>query len=213
MIPLRDCYPTRERPVITYLLILANLFIFLLELLAPDLEAFINQYALIGAKVNFFIPASLWPFLTFQFLHGGFLHLFSNMWFLKIFGDNVEEKMGHLRFLFFYLLFGVFAGLSQYIFLVNSTVPMIGASGSVAGVLGAYFVFFPYHKIETLIPVFGFWRIVELPAALMLFYWFITQLFAGVGSLAMPEVGGVAFLAHAGGFVCGWLIAKRFRMQ
>lgn len=213
MIPLRDSYPTRERPVITYFLILANLFVFLLELLAPDLETFINQYALIGAKVNLLIPTSLWPFLTFQFLHGGFLHLFSNMWFLKIFGDNVEEKMGRLRFLFLYLFFGVFAGLSQYIFLMNSTVPMIGASGSVAGVLGAYFVFFPHHKIETLIPVFGFWRIIELPASFMLFYWFITQLFAGVGSLAMPEVGGVAFMAHAGGFIAGWLIAKRFRMQ
>lgn len=212
MIPLRDAYPTRRRPIITYLFILANVFVFLLELLAPDLDTFINQYALIGAKVNFLIPTSLWPFLTFQFLHGGFLHLFSNMWFLKIFGDNVEDELGHFRFLFFYLFAGVVAGLSQYIFMTHSTVPMLGASGSVAGVLGAYLVFFPHHRIETLIPVFGFWRIVELPAALMLFYWFITQLFAGVGSLAMPEVGGVAFLAHAGGFFAGWLIARKLKI-
>jgi len=211
MIPLRDSYPTREKPVVTYFLILVNVFVLLLEVLAPDLDAFINQYALIGAKVNFLIPSSLWPFLTFQFLHGGFFHLLSNMWFLKIFADNVEERMGHFKFLLFYLFSGVFAGFSQYIFLSGSDVPMIGASGSVAGILGAYFVFFPHHVIETLIPVFGFWRIIELPASFMLFYWFITQLFAGIATLSLASLGGVAFFAHAGGFLAGWLIAKRFR--
>ena len=211
MIPLRDVYPTRKRPVVTYFLILANIFVFLLELLSPDLDAFINQYALIGAKVNFFNLTSLWPFLTFQFLHGGFLHLFSNMWFLKIFGDNIEERLGYFRFLFFYLFCGVIAGLSQYLLLTGSTIPMLGASGSVAGVLGAYLVFFPHHKIETLIPVFGFWRIIELPASFMLFYWFITQVFAGITTLSMASLGGVAFFAHAGGFLAGWLIAKRVK--
>jgi len=212
MIPLRDAYPTRKRPVITYLLILANVLVFFLELSASNLDDFINQYALIAIRVKLFEPSSLWPFLTFQFLHGGLLHLLSNMWFLKIFGDNVEDRFGHFKFLFFYLFCGVIAGLSQYIFLMNSTVPMIGASGSVAGILGAYFVFFPHHRIETLIPVFGFWRIIELPASFMLFYWFITQLLAGVGSLAMPEVGGVAFMAHAGGFLAGWAIARKLRL-
>lgn len=211
MIPLRDSHPTREKPVVTYFLILVNILVFLLEIAAPDLEDFIGQYALIAAKVNFFNLSSLWPFLTFQFLHGGLLHLFSNMWFLKIFGDNVEERLGHFKFLLFYLFFGIVAGLSQYIFLTSSTIPMIGASGSVAGVLGAYFVFFPHHRIETLIPGPLFWYRVNLPASFMLFYWFIFQLLAGAGSLALPEVGGVAFMAHAGGFLAGWLIARKLK--
>lgn len=211
MIPIRDTVPTSKRPVVTYFLILVNVFVLLLELLSDDLDAFINQYALIAAKVNFFDLSSLWPFLTFQFLHGGFFHLLSNMWFLKIFGDNVEERLGRFRFLFFYLFCGIFAGLSQYIFLMNSTVPMIGASGSVAGVLGAYFIFFPHHKIETLLPGFLFWYRIYLPAAFILFYWFITQLIAGIATLSMASLGGVAFFAHAGGFLCGWLIAKKMK--
>lgn len=211
MIPLRDSHPTYKRPYTTYFLILVNVLVFLLEITAPDLEDFINQYALIAAKVNFFNPVSLWPFLTFQFLHGGLFHLFSNMWFLKIFGDNVEERLGHLRFLLFYLFAGVIAGLSQYVFLTGSTIPMLGASGSVAGVLGAYLVFFPNHLIETLVPGPLIWYRVNLPAALMLFYWFITQVLAGVTSLPMASLGGVAFFAHAGGFACGWLIARKIK--
>ncbi len=212
MIPLRDSHPTRKRPLVTYLLILVNVLVFLLELSAPDLDAFINQYALIGAKVNFFNLTSLWPFLTFQFLHGGFVHLFSNMWFLKIFGDNVEERLGRFQFLFFYLFCGIMAGLSQYVFLTGSTIPMIGASGSIAGVLGAYLVFFPHHEIETLVPGFFFWHRVNLPAALMLFYWFIIQLFAGITSLPFASLGGVAFFAHAGGFLAGWLITRGMKI-
>lgn len=210
MIPLRDSHPTDKKPVVTYFLILANVLVFLLEITSPDLDEFISQYALVPAGVNFFNFSTLWPFLSFQFLHGGFFHLFSNMWFLKVFADNVEEKLGSFQFLFFYLLSGVIAGLSQYFFSTNSIVPMIGASGSVAGVLGAYFVFFPHHSIETLIPIFLYWQRINLPAAFVLFYWFATQIFAGFGSLVYmtAEVGGVAFMAHAGGFIAGWLIAR-----
>jgi len=209
MIPLRDSVPTRERPLITYGLILLNTFVFFLEVLAPNLDDFINQYALIGAHVSFSNLATLYSFLTSQFLHAGFAHLISNMWFLKIFGDNVEEAFGHLKFSLFYLFCGVVAGLAQYAFMVNSTIPMLGASGAVAGVLGAYYLFFPRHRVETLIPVWGFWRIVDLPASFMLLYWFIIQLFSGFGSLlaAPAMVGGIAFFAHAGGFFAGWLIA------
>ena len=208
MIPLRDSVPTRKTPLVTYGLILLNILFFLLELLSPNLNDFINQYALIAARVSFAHPLTLYPFLTSQFLHAGLAHLIANMWFLKIFGDNVEEALGHLRFLLFYLFCGLMAGLSQYFFMTNSTIPMLGASGAVAGVLGAYFVFFPHHRIETLVPVWGFWRVVNLSASLMLFYWFIIQLFSGVGSLVVTTVGGVAFFAHAGGFLAGWLIAK-----
>lgn len=210
MIPLRDSVPTSRRPWVTYSLIFLNCFIFLLEFLSPDLNAFIDRYALVAARVSFLEPLSLYPFLTSQFLHAGLLHLLFNMWFLRIFGDNVEEAFGHFWFGLFYLFWGVFAGLTQYIFMTQSTVPMLGASGAVAGALGAYYLFFPHHRIETLIPVVGFWRVVDLPASMMLFYWFAVQLFAGVGSfLSSPAaVGGVAFFAHAGGFLAGWVMAK-----
>lgn len=210
MIPLRDSVPTRKKPLIAYGLILLNILVFFLEFLAPDLDKFINQYALIGANISFSDLATLSPFLTSQFLHAGFAHLIANMWFLKIFGDNVEEAFGHIKFLLFYLFCGVLSGLSQYIFMTNSTIPMLGASGAVAGVLGAYYLFFPQHRVETLIPVFGFWRIVDLPASFMLLYWFIIQLFAGLGSLvaAPAMVGGIAFFAHAGGFLAGFLISR-----
>lgn len=213
MIPLRDVYPTRVRPVVTYLLCLVNVAIFLITLLVEDYEALINQYGLVGARVNFLLPSSLVAFFTFQFLHAGLVHLLSNLWFLKIFGDNVEEKLGHFQFLVFYLFSGVVAGLSQYLFLMNSNIPMIGASGAVAGVLGAYFVFFPHHQIETLIPSYFLWHRVYLPASVMLFYWFIIQLMAGITSLPLASLGGVAFFAHAGGFLAGWLIAKKVKKQ
>jgi len=211
MIPLRDPYPTRKRPIVTYSLLLANIVVFFFELLAKDLEAFFGQYALIGAKIDFLVPSSLFPFISFQFLHGGFIHLLSNMWFLKIFGDNVEDKMGRIKFLLFYLFCGVISGFTQYIFSINSEIPMIGASGAVAGVLGAYFVFFPHHVIETLIPGPFFWHRVNLPASIMLLYWFIIQLVSGVTSLPTASLGGVAFFAHAGGFIAGWLIAKKLK--
>ena len=215
MIPLRDSVPTRKKPFITYGLILLNTFVFLLEFLAPNLDEFINQYALIAANISFTDLTTLSPFLTSQFLHAGFAHLIANMWFLKIFGDNVEEAFGHIKYLLFYLFCGIVSGLAQYIFMMSSTIPMLGASGAVAGILGAYYIFFPRHRVETLIPVWGFWRIVDLPASFMLLYWFIIQLFAGFGSLvaAPAMVGGIAFFAHAGGFLAGWVIAKGWRWR
>lgn len=209
MFPLRDPAPTRREPLITYFLIGVNIIVFLLELMAINTEAFISQYGLVAAD---FKISSL---ISFQFLHGGFFHLLSNMWFLKIFGDNVEDELGRAKFLIFYLFTGVIAGLSQLLFMGNSTVPMIGASGSVAGVMGAYFVFFPHHRIETLVPGPLFWHRLYLPASFVLLYWFITQVFAGAGSLVYmtAEMGGVAFMAHAGGFAAGWLIARFARKR
>lgn len=210
MLPLRDSQPTDKKPWVTWLLILGNVVVFLLELGVPDMELFVQKWGLVAAEVNLANLATLTGFLTSQFLHGGLFHLLSNMWFLRIFGDNVEEEIGHLKFLFFYLIAGIVAGLAQYIFMANSEVPMIGASGAIAGVLGAYFVFFPHHRVETLIPVWGFYRIIELPASIVLFYWFIIQVFSGLGSLVntTAEMGGVAFLAHAGGFGFGWVVGK-----
>lgn len=209
MIPLRDSAPSHRIPLVTYGLIGTNILVFFLEISAPDLELFIYRYSLLPSRISLSDFSSLATFVTSQFLHAGFVHLVSNIWFLRIFGDSVEAVFGWVRFLLFYLFSGIVAGLAQYVISPSSSIPMLGASGAVAGVLGAYFVFFSHHRIETLIPVWGFWQIVELPASVMLFYWFATQLLSGIASLGVASVvGGVAFFAHAGGFVCGYLIAR-----
>jgi membrane associated rhomboid family serine protease len=208
MFPLRDNQKTYKTPFVTYVIIGVNVVVFLVELTKAGTEAFIYKYALVSAAVDFANVSTLTPFITSQFLHAGFIHILSNMWFLKIFGDNVEERFGSVFFLFVYLMSGVVGGLLQYLFATTSEIPMLGASGAVAGVLGAYLVFFPKHQIETLIPFGFFSRVVNLPASFMLFYWFVTQLFAGVGSVAISQVGGVAWWAHIGGFGAGWIIAK-----
>jgi len=212
MFPLRDTYEAKVFPLVTYAIIVVNAFAFFLEIIAPNPSSFIESYALIPAYVNFSNYITLIPFITSQFLHAGFLHIISNMWFLRIFGDNVEEKFGHLLFLFVYLISGAFGIFIQYLFTIDPTVPMLGASAAVAGVLGAYFVFFPRHRIVTLVPMGFFLATLNIPASLMLFYWFITQLFSGVGSIAVAQTGGVAFWAHVGGFLSGWLIARLFNL-
>jgi len=208
MFPLRDSHPAYKFPLISALIIAVNVVVFIAEITAFDPEAFINSYALIPAKVDFGNFLTLTPFITSQFLHAGFVHIIGNMWFLRIFGDNVEEKFGHSPYLFIYLFSGVIGGLAQYTFSPGSEIPMLGASGAVAGVLGAYLVFFPRHRIKTLVPLGFFVRIMDLPASLILIYWFVIQLFSGVGSLAVAQLGGVAFWAHVGGFATGWIIAK-----
>ena len=208
MFPLRDSHKSHKYPLSTVIVILVNAFVFGLELFVLDTEGFINSYALIPANVDFTNYITFTPFITSQFLHAGFLHIISNMWFLKIFGDNVEERFGHIKYLLIYLFSGVVGGLAQYLLSPNSDIPMLGASGAVAGILGAYLVFFPKHQIETLIPFGLFSRIVNLPASLMLIYWFATQIFSGVGSIAIAQIGGVAWFAHIGGFATGWIIAK-----
>lgn len=212
MIPLADSNGTGRFPFWVVLIILANVVVFFLEISSPDPESFITQYALIPSLVNFSDWHTLLPFITSQFLHGGFLHIISNMWFLWIFGDNVEDRVGFLLFPLFYLACGVVGGLAQYIFLVDSNIPMLGASGAIAGVLGAYFAWFSDHKVKTLVPVFGFFSIIDLPASFMLFYWIITQVFAGAFSFTASgeDLGGVAYFAHIGGFIFGFLFAKLY---
>lgn len=210
MFPIRDSVQSDKKPFITWLIISLNIFVFFLEIVHPDPESFIRQYALIPETINFFSLVSLLPFLTSIFLHAGWMHLISNMWFLKIFGDNVEAFLGHFKFLLIYLGWGITASLVQYFFLMTSSIPMLGASGAIAGVLGAYMVLLPHAKIETLFP--GFWVKAMVPAPIMLFYWFIAQLFNGAASIAVgtAAVGGVAWWAHAGGFTTGYLTAKLF---
>jgi membrane associated rhomboid family serine protease len=207
MIPLRDTIPSRTTPVVTILIIIANVFVFLymLSLDPYSQNHFIRQYAVVPARLN---PSAL---ITSMFLHGGWLHIIGNMWFLWVYGDNVEDVLGHGKYLLFYLLCGVAAALTQYAINPDSTVPTLGASGAIAGVMGAYLIKFPHARILTLIPIIIFWTTIEIPAAIILVYWFILQFFSGIGSVGYSQAsqgGGVAFFAHIGGFIAGMILVS-----
>ena len=202
MIPLRDVIPSRTVPVVTIALITLNVFVFFYELsLGDSIESFILYFGLIPAAFTWLTV------FTSMFLHGGFLHVAGNMLYLWIFGDNVEDRMGHGRFLAFYILCGIAAALAQTIVNPDSVAPMVGASGAVAGVMGAYFVLYPRSRIVTLLPFLIFWQIVEVPAIFFLGIWFLMQFLSGVGSVAVAASGeasgGIAFWAHVAGFVAG----------
>ena len=201
MIPLRDVIPSHTTPVVTILVIALNALVFLYELsLGPRAQAaFMQFFGVVPAALE---PATL---VTSMFLHGGWLHVLGNMLYLWIFGDNVEDRLGHGRFAVFYLMCGLAAALAQTVTSPHSIVPMVGASGAIAGVMGAYFVMFPRSRVLTLIPLFIFWEVIELPAIFFLGFWFLMQLASGVGSLsaATQTAGGIAFWAHVAGFVVG----------
>jgi membrane associated rhomboid family serine protease len=214
MFPISDIAPRRKFPFINYLIIITTVYVFFLQLTAPDFEKFVFNYGFVPSRFSFFDLSSYKYIFYSIFLHGGFFHIFSNLWFLHIFGDNVEDKMGHLNYLFFYILSGIAAVFSQYVFNLESNIPMIGASGAISGVAGAYFVFYPRGKIKSLMPTFfGFYDIVVLPAWFFLGYWFLIQLLSGFGSLVTFDInqGGVAWFAHIGGFLFGYFWAKRFK--
>jgi len=214
MIPLRDNIPARRFPIVNITLIALNVLVFLFEsLLGPEqLDQFILMAGLV--PTNFWQVGGLsgwFPLFTSMFLHGGWLHLISNMLALYIFGDNVEDRLGRLRYLLFYLGSGLIAGGAHLLAYSRSSIPTVGASGAIAGVLGAYLVLYPSARVVTLIPVFYFIRIVELPALVYLGFWFISQLFNGFLALGAADVfqsGGVAWWAHIGGFVFGLLIVR-----
>ena len=202
MIPIRDVIPSRSTPVVTIALIAINALVFLYQFsLGESGQAFIFAFGLVPAEFSWVTV------LTSMFLHGGILHVGGNMLYLWIFGDNVEDRMGHGRFLVFYLLCGVTAALVQTLTSPDSTVPMVGASGAIAGVMGAYFVLYPRSRIVTLVPIFFFIQLIEVPAIFFLGIWFLMQFVSGIGSLAATRggqfAGGVAFWAHIAGFVAG----------
>ena len=202
MIPLRDVIPSRTTPVVTVAIIAVNVLVFAYQLLlGRDLDGFLQSWAVVPAHL------SLASLITSMFLHGGFLHVGGNMLYLWIFGDNVEDRMGHGRFLSFYLLCGIAAALAQSIINPDSIVPMVGASGAIAGVMGAYFVLYPHSRIVTLVPLIIFFQVMEVPAIFFLGIWFVMQFISGVGSIATAVSGepggGVAFWAHVAGFVAG----------
>jgi membrane associated rhomboid family serine protease len=221
MIPLRDNQARRRLTLINLMLIAANVAVFAYEAsLGRGIGTFIAEYAMIPAHVTAALeggreltrlrydpaaPPALETIVTSMFLHGGILHLAGNMLYLFIFGAAVEEAMGHLRFLLFYLVCGIAAALAMAAFTPNSTVPVIGASGAIAGVLGAYFVLHPRARITTILPIFILMYFVEIPAILYLLVWFVAQLYAGLSQ--PPEAaGGVAWWAHVGGFMIGMLL-------
>jgi len=213
MFPISDDAPRSRFPIMMWLLIAANIYVFIRELTAPNIDVFINHFALIPTHVQWDNYLTLLPFITAIFLHGGFLHILSNMWFLYIFGDNVEDSLGSMMFLLLFLIAGIAGNLLQYSITPTASVPMLGASGAIAGILGCYYVLFPYAKVRTLIFLFFFITIVDLAAPIMLGYWFILQLISGAGSLNVTDAnqGGVAFFAHIAGFIIGILVGRIFK--
>lgn len=199
----------RTLPVVTYALIALNVLIFLLQLSGGD--QFIKDWAFIPSRFSTAPVADAVTIVTAMFMHGGWLHLFSNMLFLWIFGDNVEDRFGHFPFLVFYLLVGVAATFAQFAIASGSSVPNVGASGAIAGVLAAYLLMFPQSRVNVLLGR----QIVAMPAVIVLGVWIVLQLFSGVGTIAYTDetadVGGVAYMAHIGGFVAGLLLTFLFR--
>lgn len=212
MIPLRDVIPSRTTPFVTITIIVLNAlaWIYELTLSGPALEDFLRGWGVVPGDL------SRVTYVSSMFLHGGWMHIVGNMWYLWIFGDNVEDRMGHGRFIAFYLLCGIGAAVGHVMVQPSSLVPTIGASGAIAGVMGAYFVLYPHSRVLTLIPLIIIWDIVELPAIFLLGFWFILQLFsAGANALASTSStsGGIAFVAHVAGFALGvagvWIFKQR----
>jgi membrane associated rhomboid family serine protease len=210
MIPLRDVIPSRTTPYITITIIALNAVAWFYELTLPaqQLNNFLQTFGVVPA--SFTAPT----LITSMFLHGGWMHVIGNMWYLWIFGDNVEDRFGHGRFVVFYLLAGIVAALGQMAMDSTSLLPTIGASGAIAGVMGAYFVLYPRSRVHTLIPFFPFFfEVFEIPAIFLLGFWFLMQL-VSAGSIAMTAStnnGGVAFMAHVAGFLFGVIGVFFFR--
>jgi len=219
MIPLRDENPTTLTPVVTVTLIILNCLVFLYQVSLGDAEErFILSYAAVPAELfrtgatvgDPGVPVGLTVF-TSMLLHGGLFHLGGNMLYLWIFGNNIEDVMGHGRFIVFYLLSGLAAAFAHAVTAPESTVPMVGASGAISGVLGAYLLLFPKARVQVLILMGVFTRIVPVPAVVVLGFWIVVQVLNGVFSLAGPAGGGVAWFAHIGGFVTGLALIKVFQ--
>jgi len=219
LFPLYDTIPSRKKPFIMYTLIIANVIVFLYELSLGnrELTQFFYEYGLLPARYTVahfreILGISALPWLSHMFIHGGWAHILGNMWFLWIFGDNVEDALGHLKFLIFYLAGGIFAAAVNFVFMPFSQVPMVGASGAISAVMGAYFVLFPHSRIVSLVFFLFFFTLVEIPAFIYLFFWFLIQLFNGLISTALP-VSSVAWWAHAGGFIFGMVIGRIVRYR
>jgi membrane associated rhomboid family serine protease len=217
MIPLRDTEPTRNYPVVNSIIIATNVLVYIFQLAQGDgSNRIFHIYGLLPARYSepeiaayFTTGQQIFSFFSYMFLHGGFWHLLGNMWSLYIFGDNIEDTLGHLRYIFFYVLCGLASGISHVLINWGSGVPTIGASGAIAGVMGAYILLYPRAKILTLIPIFFIPYFVELPAFFFLGIWFVLQFFSATLSQGQ---GGIAWWAHIGGFIFGLIFLKVFRI-
>lgn len=218
-IPLKDDNPTRGTPYATFVLIVINSLVYLYSISGGTraFQEFIFHYGLIPVEVTSNVELTpqmaFSPYLTIltsMFMHGSFLHLAGNMLYLWIFGNNVEDYLGKVKFVLFYLLSGLAASSLFILFDANSQVPLIGASGAIAGVLGAYLVLYPNHRVLTLLFLFFFIRLAHIPAKIVLLFWFGYQLLMSLGSIGAGGGGGVAWLAHVGGFGFGWLLLRYF---
>jgi membrane associated rhomboid family serine protease len=219
VIPLRDANPTRRSAIVTLGIVIACCVAFAWELGLgagsgeASLNRMIAQWGVVPARLTAawgrgdFLSAESATLITSQFLHGGWLHLLGNMLYLWIFGNNVEDRLGRLGFVVFYLAGGVLAGLAQVVVDPGSTAPTIGASGAIAATLGAYLVFFPGARVTSLVFLGFFYQLINIPAAIVLGFWFVLQLIDGFASLGVAQTGGVAFFAHIGGFIAGAVVA------
>jgi membrane associated rhomboid family serine protease len=216
MIPIRDAIRSKTFPVVNLLIIVLNVLAFLWQFsLGPQLKEAFLLYGIVpirysdpGLSAQFTTFEQVFPFIASMFLHGGLFHILGNMWFLYIFGDNIEDRLGHIRYLIFYLLCGIAAGVIHLYTNWDSKIPTIGASGAISGIMGAYLILYPRSRILTLIPIFFFIQFVEIPAFIFLGYWLLVQLFSA--SLTPQNVGGIAFWAHIGGFIAGLVFIKIF---
>jgi membrane associated rhomboid family serine protease len=220
MIPLQVLVPRRTTPWMTWALIGANTVVFLHELSLPEmlLQGFVLHYGFVPARLTLAlsgmpVPVNqlVWPLFTSMFIHGGWWHLLGNMWFLWVFGHAVEDALGPARFLVLYFLSGIGAAFIQALVSWGSTVPMVGASGAISGVMGAYLMLYPGSQVLVLLPLLFFWFTVSLPALVMIGYWFLVQFLSGLATLAIPDATGVAFWAHVGGFLLGAAVGRRIR--
>ncbi len=215
MIPIRDSIKSRKFPIINSLFLIANIAVFIFQLKlnsASLLDPFILNFSLIPSQFLRDPFDNAYRLISSQFLHGGLAHIVGNMIFLYIFGDNVEDKLGHIKYLFFYLGAGIAASSMQMYITPSSNIPMLGASGAIAGVLGVYFLYYPRARVTTLSPLGFFSRIIDIPAFFFLGIWFIIQAFSGTSSLYIAhavghDTGGVAWWAHIGGFAFGVIVA------
>ncbi|MEN3013071.1 MAG: rhomboid family intramembrane serine protease [Endomicrobiia bacterium] len=223
MIPLKDNIPSYRFPIVNYVIISVNSLVFIYQYIFSnksfyEIENFIYSYGFIPYRFITDFSSSWWSLFTSMFLHGGFWHFLGNMWFLYIFGDNVEDRFGHFKYLIIYITCGLTGSLFQFLLNPTSRIPMIGASGAISGVLGAYFVFFPSAGILTLVPFGIFSRIVVVPAVIFLGLWIIFQFLSGTQNLMIKaalgrDLPGVAYWAHIGGFLCGVVIAFKTRKK
>lgn len=220
MIPLKDLTPRRSVPFVTLLLIAANVAVFIHQISLPPkaADAFIQMYGLVPAKISYALAGRHYtleqafvPLFTCMFLHAGFLHIIGNMWFLWIFGANVEDAFGSAPYLLFYIACGIVSSATQAAFSWGSHVPSLGASGAISGVLGAYIVLFPRSRILTLVTLFIIFFLARVPAVIFIGLWFVVQFLSGIGSLGVASAGGVAWWAHIGGFAFGLLLTRIVR--